>query len=139
MPTEADIASVRRLYDALATQDMTSVEACFHPDTVWSLPGNSVLAGTHRGWSAIRDDIFARQGPLSGGTFRARLLDLAVGDAYIVAIVHATATYAGRSLDQRVCQLIRVEDGMIREIHGHYADVAQLDAFWGKDVGPAPE
>jgi ketosteroid isomerase-like protein len=131
MPTDVDIEAVRRLYDALAHQDMTAVATCFHPDAVWHIPGGGALAGTHRGWPAIRDDVFARQGPLSGGTFRARLLDLAVGDAYIVAVAYATAEHAGRQLDQSVCQLMRVEDGLIREIRGHYADVAQLDAFWG--------
>ena len=131
MPTDADVTTVRRLYEALAQQDMTTVASCFHLDAVWRIPGSSVLAGVHRGWPAIRDDIFARQSPLSGGTFRARLLDLAVGDVYIVAVAYATAEHAGRQLDQSVCQLMRVEDGTIREIRGHYADVAQLDAFWG--------
>jgi uncharacterized protein len=137
MPTDEDVATVRRLYEALARQDMSTVASCFHPDAVWLLPGNSPLSGTHRGWRAIQDEVFAQQGPLSGGTFRARLLDLAIGDEYIVAIVHATANHAGRTLDQSVCQLMRVEDGTIREIRGHYADVAQLDAFWGTGTAPA--
>jgi ketosteroid isomerase-like protein len=138
MPTDADVATVRRLYDALAQQDMTTVATCFHPDAVWRIPGSSVLAGVHRGCPAIRDDIFARQGPLSGGTFRARLLDLTVGDEHVVAVAYATAAHASRQLDQSVCQLMRVEDGMIREICGHYADVAQLDAFWGTATALSP-
>jgi uncharacterized protein len=131
MVTDADVAAVHGLYTALAHQDEPAVERCFHPDAVWQLPGRSVLAGTHRGWPSIRDAIFAQQGPLSGGTFRARLLDVTVGATYIVTVVHASAQHAGRILDQTVCQLMQVEDGMIRQIRGHYADVAQLDAFWG--------
>ena len=96
--------------------------------------GRNALSGTHRGWSAIRDDLLAKQGPLSGGTFRAQLLDLAVGSEYIVAIVHATAERAGHRLDQTVCQLMRVRKGKIVEVRGHYADEAALNAFWG----PAP-
>jgi ketosteroid isomerase-like protein len=98
---------------------------------VWHVPGRGALAGTHRGWDAIRDDLLAKQGPLSGGTFRARLLDLAVGTEAIVAVVHATAGHTGRHLDQTVCQLIRVHAGKIVEVRGHYADEAALDAFWG--------
>ena len=135
MPTEADVAVVRRLYAAVAAGDPAAIEACFHPDAVWRLPGSSALAGVHRGWPAIRDHLLARQGPLSGGTFRARLLDLAVGFEYIVAVVHATAEHAGRGLDLTVCQLMRVEDGKIVEVHGHYADDAALDAFWGTEGG----
>src|SRR5438067_2071828 len=131
MPTEADIAVVRRLYAAVAVGDLAAIEACVHPAAVWHLSGRSALAGTHRGWRAIRDEVFARRPPLSGGTTRARLLDLAVGTEYIVAVAHASAEHAGRRLDQTVCQLMRVRDGKIVEIRGHYADQAALDALWG--------
>jgi uncharacterized protein len=131
MPAEEDVATVRRLYAAVASGDLAAVESCFHEDAVWYLPGTSPLAGTHRGWSAIRDDLLARQDPLSGGTFRARLLDLAVGAEHIVAVVHATAAHAGRTLDLTVCQLMRVTGGKIVEVRGHYSDEAALNAFWG--------
>lgn len=130
MITESDVAGVRRLYEAVAVGDLKTIEACFDPEAVWRLPGRHALAGVYRGWPAIRDELLARQGPLSAGTFRSRLVDLAVGDAHIVAIVHATAEHAGRQLDQSVCQLIRMRDGRIAEIDGHYGNPAQLDAFW---------
>ena len=138
MPTEDDVAVVRRLYAAVAAGDLAAVGACFRADAVWHLPGTSVIVGTHRGWPAIRDDLLAKQGPLSGGTFRAQLLDLAVGTEYIVAVVHATADHAGRRLDLTVCQLMRVEDGKIVEVRGHYSDEAALDAFWGPSAGVDP-
>jgi ketosteroid isomerase-like protein len=135
MPMAEDVAVVRRLYTAVATGDLATVAACFHEDAVWQLPGTNALSGTHRGWPAIRDDLLAKQGPLSGGTFRAQLLDLAVGDQYIVAVVHATAERAGHRLDQTVCQLMRVRKGKIVEVRGHYADEAALNAFWGPASG----
>jgi ketosteroid isomerase-like protein len=131
VPTAEDVAVVRRLYDAVAAGDLAGVAACFHEEAIWHLPGRGALAGTHLGWAAIRDDLLARQGPLSGGTFRPVLLDLAVGDESIVAVVRATADHAGRRLDQTVCQLMRVREGKIVEVRGHYADEAALDAFWG--------
>ena len=131
MPTADDVAVVRRLYAAVAAGDLDAIAACFHEEAIWHLPGRGALAGTHRGWTAIRDDLLAKQGPLSGGTFRPVLLDLAIGDEYIVAVVHATAGHAGRRLDQTVCQLLRVQDGKIVEVRGHYGDEAALDAFWG--------
>jgi uncharacterized protein len=134
MPTAEDVATVRRLYAAVAAGDLAAIAACFHKDAVWHLPGTNPLSGTHRGWSAIRDNLLAKQGHLSGGTFRAQLLDLAVGSEYIVAVVRATAEHAGRRLDLTVCQLMRVHDGKIVEVRGHYGDEAALNAFWG----PAP-
>jgi uncharacterized protein len=135
MPTEDDVAAVRCLYTSLAAGDLARVETCFHPEAVWHVPGRSALAGSYNGWSAIRDELLARQGPLSGDTFRARLLDLAVGTEFIVAIVHAAADHAGRRLDLTVCQLMRVHAGQICEVRGHYGDEAALDAFWGPRPG----
>ena len=135
MPTAGDVEVVRRLYAAVAAGDVTAIGECFHEDAVWHLPGTNALSGTHRGWSAIRDDLLAKQGPLSGGTFRAQLLDLAVGSEYIVAVVRATAERSGHRLDQTVCQLMRVQKGKIVEVRGHYADEAALNAFWGAAPG----
>ena len=95
MPTAEDVAVVRRLYTAVAAGNLTAVAECFDEEAVWHLPGANALSGTHCGWSAIRDDLLAKQGPLSSGTFRAKLLDLAVGTEYIVAVVHATAERSG--------------------------------------------
>jgi uncharacterized protein len=134
MPTAEDVATVRRLYAAVAAGDLSAIAECFHEEAVWHLPGVNSLSGTHRGWFAIRDNLLAKQGPLSGGTFRAQLLDLAVGSEYIVAVVRATADRAGQRLDQTVCQFMRVQEGKIIEVRGHYSDEAALNAFWG----PAP-
>jgi ketosteroid isomerase-like protein len=56
-----------------------------------------------------------------------------VGAEYIVAVAHATADHACRHLDLTVCQLMRVQNGKIVEVRGHYADEAALNAFWGAD------
>jgi ketosteroid isomerase-like protein len=135
MPTAEDVAVVRRLYAAVVARDLAAIEECFHEDAVWHLPGTNALSGTHRGWSALRDILRAKQGPISGGTFRAELLDLAVGTEFIVAVVHARAERADLRLDQTVCQLMRVQEGKIVEVRGHYADEAALNAFWGPTPG----
>jgi ketosteroid isomerase-like protein len=131
VPTQADVATVRRFYAALAAGDLAAVGTCFRDDAIWHCPGRSRIAGTHRGWPAIRDDFLAKLGPLSGGTFRAQVLDVAVGAEYIVVVGKGIAAHGGRRLDVTVCQLMRVEDGKIVEVRGHYSDQAVLDAFFG--------
>ena len=128
--TSQDSQTVRRFYAALAGRDLSAAEACFAPDATWHLPGKSPIAGDHRGWPAIRDDFLAKLGPLSGHTFRAELVDVAVGQEFIVAVQHATAACQGRHLDITGCQLMRVEEGRITEVRGHYSDQHALDAFW---------
>ncbi len=128
--TQADVDAVHRFYKAFAARDFATVESCLAPDARWHLPGKSAVAGTHKGWAAIRDDFLARLGPLSGGTFRVELLDIAVGEQFVVAIQRATAALAGKNLDITGCQLMTVRDGKIVEVRGRYSDQYALDAFW---------
>jgi hypothetical protein len=128
--TSADEQTVRRFYAALAAQDAAALQSCFAHDAIWRLPGKSAIAGEHRGWPAIRDDFLAKIGPLSGQSFRAELLDIAVGETFAVAVQHATASYQGRRLDITGCQLMRLKEGRISEVQGHYSDQYALDAFW---------
>lgn len=129
--TSADVETVRRFYAAVAAGDAAGMESCFAPGAVWHMPGSNRIAGDHRGWQAIRDRFLARLGPLSGQTFRAELLDVAVGQEYVVAVQHATAEHAGRRLDVTGCQLMRLAGGRIVEVRGHYSDQRALDGFWG--------
>ena len=128
--TEDDVATVRRFYAAFAARDLAAMQASFTPDAVWHLPGRGAIAGEHRGWQAIYDDFLAKTGPLSGGTLRAGLMDIAVGTDHIVAIQHATAEHDGRRLDVTGCQLMRMAGGRIAEVTGHYSDQYAFDAFW---------
>jgi ketosteroid isomerase-like protein len=128
--TTADVETVRRFYAAVAARDLATAESCFAPDAVWHLPGKGAIAGDHAGWPAIRADVLARIGPLSGNTFRAELLDITVGQDFIVAVQHATADHQGRRLDVTGCQLMRMQDGRIADMRGHYSDQQALDDFW---------
>ena len=126
----SDVEVVRRLYEAYAARDLEAARDCFADDAVWILPGRSQIAGEHRGWEAILGDFLARLDPLSGGTFRPELVDVAVGERYVVAIQRATAEHHGKHLDITACQLIRLEGGRIVEVRGHYSDQYALDSFW---------
>ena len=128
--SDDDVAMVRRFYAAFAARDIEAARPCLAPDAVWHVPGRSAIAGDHRGWDAIRNNFLVQLGTLSGGTFRAELIDLLVGAEHIVALQRATADHEGRHLDVGACQLIRVNGGRIVEVRGHYADQDALDSFW---------
>jgi uncharacterized protein (TIGR02246 family) len=127
---DEDVRVVRRLYEAWAEGDFAGASECFSPDVVWTVPGQSPIAGRHRGWNAIRDDFFAKLGALSGGSFRAELVDVAVGERHVVAVQHATAERDGKRLDITACQLMRIENGKIALVWSHYSDQQALDGFW---------
>jgi ketosteroid isomerase-like protein len=127
MPVETSAAEVvRRFYEALGDRDMGAVRACLHEDARWVLPGHRPIAGP----DAIVNDFLAKLGPLSGGTFRARLIDVAVGADHVVAVQHATAEHGGKRLDVTGSQLMTVQGGRITSVRGHYSDQCALDEFW---------
>ena len=131
MPVETSaVEVVRRFYEALGKRDMEAIRACLHTDARWVLPGVSPVAGDHRGPDAIVNDFLARLGPLSGGTFKARLIDVAVGADHVVAVQHATAERGDKRLDITACQLMTIDDGRITSVRGHYSDQYALDEFW---------
>jgi uncharacterized protein len=123
-------AAVRRFYEAFAAKDWETARGCFTEDAVWHLPGRSPIAGDHRGWDAIMRDFFAKIAALSGGTFRAELVDVLVGRHRVAAFQHATAERAGRRLDVTACQVMSFHNGLIADVRGHYSDQYQLDEFW---------
>ena len=127
---QSAVEVVRRFYAAVADRDFDAAADCFAENAVWILPGRSPIAGEHRGWDAIRGDFLAKLGPLSGDTLRVELIEVAVGHQHVVAIQHATADHRGKRLDVTGCQLIRVEDGRITTVQGHYSDQYAFDDFW---------
>jgi ketosteroid isomerase-like protein len=57
---------------------------------------------------------------------------VAVGDQHIVAVQHATAEHGGKRLDMTGCQLMRIKDGKIAHVRGHYSDQHTFDDFWAQ-------
>jgi uncharacterized protein len=126
----SDVDVVRRAYAALAAGDMKELERCFARDAVWHEPGSNIYSGDRVGWPEIRDELLALLGPLSGGAFRAELVDVTVGDQYVVAVQRTKGEHNGRTLDSTSCQVGRVVRGRIQEVWATHANQAEVNAFW---------
>lgn len=126
----SDVDVVRRAYAALAAGDMQELERCFARDAVWHEPGHNIFSGDRVGWPEIRDELLALLGPLSEGAFRAELVDVTVGDQYVVAVQRAQGKHHGRTLDSTSCQVSRMVRGLIQEVWATHANQAEVDAFW---------
>jgi ketosteroid isomerase-like protein len=126
----ADVDVVRRAYSALASGDMDELEQCFARDAVWHEPGHNIYSGDQVGWPDIRDGLFALLGPLSRGGFGVELVDIAIGQKYVVAVHRTKGEYNGRILDTLAFEVARIARGRIHEVWANYADQAQVDAFW---------
>jgi hypothetical protein len=74
-------ALVERLYAAFDAGDKESLKKLIAEDAVWHVPGATEVSGDHRGHEAI----FAylqKLADLSGGTFRAELIDVLASDMH---------------------------------------------------------
>ena len=128
--SEADVHVVRRVYEALATGDVDELDHCFARDAVWHEPGHNVYSGDRMGWSEIRDDFLSLLGPLSRGAFRAELVEIAVGQEYVVAVHRGQGERNGRVMDSLSFLVFRLVRGRIQEVWSNYANQAEVDAFW---------
>ena len=126
----SDVEVVRRAYAALKAGDMDELEQCFAHDAVWHEPGDNIHSGERVGWAEIRDELLLLLGPLSRGTLRAELVDIAVGEKYVVAVHRATGQQNGVTLDSTSCEVVLVVRGRVQEVWATHADQAKVDAFW---------
>jgi ketosteroid isomerase-like protein len=125
-----DVDVVRRAYAAQASGDMDELEQCFARDAIWHEPGHNIYSGDRVGWPDIRDEFLALLGPLSRGAFRVELVDIAVGQKYVVAVHRARGEFNGRTLDSITFEAVRIVRGRIQEVWANYVNQAEVDAFW---------
>ncbi|WP_168928710.1 nuclear transport factor 2 family protein [Sinomonas albida] len=121
---------IRRVYDLLAEGKLAEVMELFAPDAVWSMPGQNALTGEWRGRDAIMNELLPKIAEFSGSTFRATLIDVADGGEHSFALRRSQAERDGQSIDYLLCDVLRIEDGLIRSIQTYPWDARAQDAFW---------
>ncbi len=129
MPDHPHLDVFHRAMAAFSAGDMDALAEVFHPEVVWHLGGRSPLAGDHRGRDATFA-MFARDFELSGGTYRPHLHDVLAGDDHTVALLHATASRGGKSLEMDYVIVFHILDGRIVEGWEFWADQERFDEFW---------
>ena len=125
-----DVDVVRRAYGALAAGDIDQLEQCFAHDAVWHEPGGNIYSGDRVGWPEIRDEFLALLGPLSHGTLRTELVDIADSEEYVVAVHRATGKHNGLTLDSTSYEVVLVVRGRVQEVWAFHTKQAEVDAFW---------
>ena len=120
---------VNHLYDAFDAKDSEKLKKLIAEDAVWYVPGSSPISGEHRGHAAIFA-YFQKLAELSGGTFRAELVDILASDMHAVALATATANRDDRAFEGSYLLLMRIENGRIVEARLFNDDPAAFEAFW---------
>lgn len=122
-------ALIRRVFDAFSRKEGFSLRGLFAEDAVWTVPGNGVMAGVHRG----RDAIFrflARLPKETDGTYGSQLVDVLASRDRAAALYRARGTRRGRTLELDQLLLFRIEGGLVREVLALPSDAAAFEEFW---------
>jgi uncharacterized protein (TIGR02246 family) len=123
-------ALVRRIFAAFARKEGFALRGLFAEDAVWTVPGQSVMAGTYRG----REEIFRFLAGLpkeTEGTYGSELRDVLASDDRAAALYRARGRRLGRELELDQVLLFRIADGLVRDVLALPTDPETFEAFWG--------
>jgi 2'-5' RNA ligase len=134
-PEAADpLSVVRRFHAAQAglyagSGGVTGVRELLAEDVVWHVPGESAIAGEHRGVEAVLAYMGARR-RIMDGTFRVTVHGAAMIAGRVVQLAGGTAVRDGRDVGWETVGVFRVAGGRIAECWLVPFDQAAFDAIW---------
>lgn len=128
-PPNDNVERTREAFEAFLRRDGIVVGRLIDDDTVWRVPGESLMAGEYRGRQEIFE--FLRQtGRLTGGSYRADLRWVVGGDDVVAALYRATGRREGRQLDIDQLLVFRYRGGVWAEVLAVPVDLEAFEAFW---------
>jgi ketosteroid isomerase-like protein len=124
------VDQVRRGYAAFNTGDLDTLREIFASDILQHVPGSGPLAGTYKGVDSVLG-YYGRIGELSGGTFRADLVELhSDGRGHVLAIHQTSGTRNGDRLLSRGSILFTFLGDKVTDMLEFHGDLAGDDAFF---------
>jgi ketosteroid isomerase-like protein len=132
-PSEDPVSVVRRFHTeqgrAYALGEMDGVAELLCDDVIWHVPGESAIAGEHRGRQAVLD-YFARRRALTDATFRVTVHGAALIDGRVVQFADGRAVREGQEVLWETVGVFMVRNGRISECWLVPFDQAAFDRIW---------
>jgi ketosteroid isomerase-like protein len=121
---------VQEYFNSLAQGDLQKLGSLLAEDIVWNQPGKGALSKTYRGKAEVFA-LFGKFMEISQGTFRIDRVDsiMANGNS-VAATLHFSAKKPGAAIAMNGVDLMKIEDGKIKEVSLFSQDQAAEDAFW---------
>ena len=122
MPEHPNAAVVRELFAAFDREDMSALGALMSDDVVW----HQIGAPPIRGKAALAAE------PPGTGDYKitAKLHDVLASDEHAIALVEATGTRGGRTLQYNTAEIYHLRDGRVTERWAFSDDTAAIAAFF---------
>ncbi len=119
----------RRSLEAFSTGDMEAFAGLLDEDAVFHFPGRGPLAGDHQGKGQVLATL-AKQGELSGGTFRVELHDVLANDEHAVLLLKVRAERGGKMWNDNGLLVFHTKNGKVSEAWLHPGDQYAGDEFF---------
>ncbi|HMH48365.1 MAG TPA: nuclear transport factor 2 family protein [Solirubrobacteraceae bacterium] len=109
--------------------DQESVRALLAEDVVWHVPGDSAIAGHHRGRVEVLR-LFARRRELANSTFRIDVRGVLADDQRSVILAGGQVHRGGKTLSWGTVGIFRIVAGTIAECWVVPHDQDAFDEIW---------
>ncbi|HZD18267.1 MAG TPA: nuclear transport factor 2 family protein [Actinomycetota bacterium] len=119
---------VRRGFEAFAAGDVATLDQLIADDAKWHTPGRNPLAGDFDGKAAILES-FARI-RAETDSFNQDVHAILADDDHVVALVNATITRGGKTLEVQQTLVFHIADGKATEVWAFPTDQYAVDEFW---------
>jgi ketosteroid isomerase-like protein len=116
-------------YEAFANGDLATVSDLLSNDIVWHARGNNPLSGDYEGKDAVLGYL-GRLMQETGGSFKNDVHDILANDEHGVALVTASATRGGKSIEGHVVHVFHISGGKIEEFWSIPERQGVFDDFW---------
>lgn len=124
---EANIEVVKGFFAAYGSGNMDAVQAFFHDDIVWRIPGRHPLSGDKKGKAEV--SAFFQQ--LGKSAFKAEPMFFGANETFVVDIHRGWSNVEGaQNVDTVWALVFKIDDGKIREATNLSADQDAANAFF---------
>ena len=124
------IEVVQGYFDSLARGDLQKLGSLLADNIVWHQPGKGALSKTYQGKAEVFT-LFGKFMEISEGSFRINRVDSIMANGNLVtATLHFSAKNKYGEIAMNGVDLMKIEDGKIKEVFLFSADQEAEDRFW---------
>ncbi len=121
---------VQMYFDCLAKGNLDHLGQLFADDVIWHQPGHGSLSKTYYGKNELFT-LFGEFMKISQGSFKIdKVKSIMANNNLVTATLHFSANKAGKSISMEGVDLMKLQDGKIKEVWLFSEDQETEDAFW---------
>jgi ketosteroid isomerase-like protein len=128
---EKNVNVVKSYFAHLAKGEMEQVGQLIADDIVWHQPGNHQASGTYKG----KQELFPHLGKMmemTKGTLKLEPKYIMANNDLVSVVMHFSAQRDGASMSMDGVDLLKVQDGKIKEVWLFSEDQEAENKFWGR-------